>query len=177
MECKENSPELMNLKVEEDGSINDQKDNPSPVSPDPESPCDMSAAKPKTSVSFAPLPPPLRDPEDKLVAVINPLSPQREQQNKRTVSFAPLPTAPNLREMDITAQQQQQQQPLPTEQNLQQPPDPPQPQQKRYSFMRCLFRVGGDSRLRHIPLEVGTDYWVGRLASNSIHLDDAMLSR
>ena len=56
------------------------------------------------------------------------------------------------------------------------PPLPPQ-QEKRYSYMRCLFRVGGDSHLRHIPLETGTDYWVGRLHSNNIHIDDGMLSR
>ena len=31
--------------------------------------------------------------------------------------------------------------------------------------------------MRHIPIETGTDYWVGRLGSNNIHIDDAMLSR
>ena len=68
------------------------------------------------------------------------------------------------------------------------PPQPPKPQQpsdlpplehpnKRYTFMRCLSRMKGDSLLRHIPLETGTDYWVGRLGTNNIYLNNASLSR
>ena len=57
------------------------------------------------------------------------------------------------------------------------PPLQPPPLQKRYSFMRCLLRIGDDSTLRHIPLETGTEYWIGRLPSNNVHIDDGMLSR